>query len=381
MSHIEEQLWTSFTEFATKFIEEKDEVVLSPTIDDTDEPSFTDETAEDTLSRNRTEDDDVDEDLGIDHFFACQDCRTFTLVHESGQYVCMTCGLMQHKTLCEEAEYRCYADSRGANPERVGMPANPYMTSSSLGTTINSRGYDSSGIKRLAQYNSWHQLSYRDRCFYKICCRITTVAKQHCIPQVVIERAKEFYNIVKDVSILRGDNRDGLIASSLFFACKDENVPRSTKEISSMFEIKLQDLNRGIKQFRSMWVLAKKQSGEKMKQESSNPLDYIDRFCSSLPVPMEIRYIAEFIAVKAIFKNIVDDNTAPAIAAGSIFLATQVTNVGIQKEQVATACHMSSVTLSKTLKKLNERRIELLPKSIIQKFNIKARKDPAATTA
>ena len=79
------------------------------------------------------------------------------------------------------------------------------------------------------------------------------------------------------MNISRGDNRDGIIAACVYFACKDEKVPRSSKEIAGYFDIKLQDMTRGIKKFRDNWRLAKTHT-DTLKTTSSNPIDFIDRY-------------------------------------------------------------------------------------------------------
>ena len=312
---------------------------------------------------------DYDDDYLDDDSDLCSDCKTPTLVYADGQYVCQKCGLMQCKKLFEEAEYRNYGDGGGASKERVGMPTNSMLPESSLGTLISQRSHDNNSVKRMVQYNSWHQMPYKERSLYKICCKITNKTKRYGLPAIIIERAKEFYNIIRDVNISRGDNRDGLIAACVYFACKDEKVPRSSKEIADMFDIQLQDMTKGIKNFRENWRMAQK-NGEHITDDSSNPIDYIERYCSNLPVSTDVKHIAEFIAVKALFSNIVDDNTAPSIAAGSIFLASQIASQNVTKKQVADACKTSEVTISKCYKKLNEKKMELLPKAVIAKYNI-----------
>ena len=108
------------------------------------------------------------------------------------------------------------------------------------------------------------------------------------------KRAKEFYNTIRDVNISRGDNRDGIIAACVYFACRDENVPRSTKEIAGYFDIKLQDMTRGIKKFRENWRLANPNNTDDIfKSESSNPIDFIERYCSNLPIETNIKHISE----------------------------------------------------------------------------------------
>ena len=306
--------------------------------------------------------------------FGCANCKTYTLIYKDGQHICNGCGEVQQKRLSHEAEYRFYGDSdnKNSNPERVGLPTNYMLPESSLGTLIKQRAYDNNSIKRMVQYNSWHQMPYKERSLYKICCRIANRSKMNGLPTIIIERAKEFYNTIRDVNISRGDNRDGIIAACVYFACRDENVPRSTKEIAGYFDIKLQDMTRGIKKFRENWRLANPNNKDDIfKSESSNPIDFIERYCSNLPIETNIKHISEFIAIKAIFSNLVDDNTSPSIAAGSIFLACSVTKQNITKKQVAEACKTSEVTISKCFKKLNNRKLDLLPRQIRLDYNIK----------
>jgi len=308
----------------------------------------------------------------LQELYGCEFCRTFTLVYRDGQCSCSTCGRVQKTKLSQEAEYRYYGDNdnKSSNPERVGMPTNYMLPQSSNGSLIAYRSYDNQYIKRMVQYNSWHQMPYKERAKYKTFCKIANIGKLHGIPNMIIERSKEFYNTIKHVNKSRGDNHNGLVAACLYFACRDEKVPRSAKEIAKMFKIKMQDMTIGQKTFRDNFHQAKITT-DVFKVECTTPIDFIDRYCSQLSINNNIggpKHIAEFIAIKAIVNNLVNDNTAPSIAAGSIFLACAITNQNVTKKQVAIACKTSEVTISKCYKKLNDHKLDLLPKSIISKY-------------
>ena len=302
--------------------------------------------------------------------YCCIECNSYQLIYEDGGLSCVKCGIKQPKKLSQEAEYRFYgnSDNRSCNPERVGMPTNSLLPETSMGSLIQQRHFDNSAMKRMVQYNSWNQMPYKERSLYKICCRINNRSTRAGLPPIIIDRAKELYSIVKEVNISRGDNRDGLIAACVWIACKDIGVPRSSKEIAEIFDIKLQDMTKGIKFFRENWRLAS--NSDNINNDSSNPLNYIERYCSPLPITPEIKYIAEFIAVKSIIENLVDDNTAPSIAAGSIFLASIICGNNVSKKQVAESCKTSEVTISKCYKKLNEVKKLLIPSVIKEKYNI-----------
>ena len=307
----------------------------------------------------------------IDKHF-CDFCKTNTLKYQDGQFYCTSCGIFQQKQLSEDIEYRFYGDcdNKNSNPERVGMPTNSLLPKSSLGSLIAYRTYDSHSFKKMIKYNSWNAMPYKERSQWKVFTQISTECISSGLPSVIIEQAKSYYKTISETNISRGSNRQGLIAACVYMACKKESVPRSAKEIAEIFGIHLHDMTRGCKRFKEIWRLSKKTSI--IKTRSSNSLDYIDRFCSNLQPSNYLKHISEFIAIRSMIsvENLVEDNTAPSIAAGCIFITCIVTKSNVTKKQVSDACKISEVTISKCYKKMNMNKIQLLPKLIIEKYNI-----------
>ena len=302
----------------------------------------------------------------------CKYCNTNTLIYEDGCYYCNKCGIYQPKQLNQDVEYRFYgqSDNKSSNPERVGMPTNILLPQSSLGSLIGYRTYDNNNFKKMIKYNSWNAMPYKERSQWKVFNEISNKTRAAGLPQIITEQSKSYYKTISETNISRGANRCGLIASCVYMACKKENVPRSAKEIAEIFNIQLHDMTRGCKKFKEIWRLTSKHSNIRIK--TSTPLDYIDRFCSNLELPTDFKFIAEFIAIKSIISvnNLVEDNTAPSIAAGSIYLICSLCNYSISKKQVSNACKISEVTISKCYKKLYKHRYSLLPKTAIYKYNL-----------
>jgi len=318
------------------------------------------------------EEDTIDSDTNrVDKDF-CKYCNTNTLIYEDGCYYCNKCGIYQPKQLNQEVEYRFYgqSDNKSSNPERLGMPTNVLLPQSSLGSLIGYRAYDNNNFKKMIKYNSWNAMPYKERSQWKVFNEIASKTRAAGLPQMITEEAKTYYKTISETNISRGANRCGLIASCVYMACKKENVPRSAKEIAEIFDIELHDMTRGCKRFKEIWRLNSQHSNIKMK--TSTPLDYIDRFCSNLQLPVDLKYIAEFIAVKSMISvnHLVEDNTAPSIAAGSIYLICSLCNYNINKKQVSIACKISEVTISKCYKKLYKHRYSLLPKRAIQTYHL-----------
>jgi transcription initiation factor TFIIB len=217
-------------------------------------------------------------------------------------------------------------------------------------------------MKLIRKYHMWNSMSYKERSLYNIFDSITVHAANNGIPTSIIEEAKVFYKKLSESRISRGDNRSGLIASSIYMSCKTNKVPRSTKEIAKIFNLKLTTMTKGCKKFQDIM---------NMNLESSCPIDFIQRFSSKLSIPKEVKELCKVVVEKADELNIVSENTPPSIAAASIYLCNVVCDLGISKKDLAGACEISQVTLTKCYKKLFTYRAYLFPKEAIGLYNIK----------
>lgn len=300
----------------------------------------------------------------------CEGCLTNSIIYDCGNYICNNCGIFQRKRLSNETEYRFYgeSDSKNSNPERLGMPTNSLLPESSIGSVISSRPGEKYCFRRMIMYDSWNKMPYKERSQYTVFTNIARIGKKNDLPPIIIEQAKEYYKFISESSISRGSNRNGLIASCIYMACKKENVPRTSKEIAEIFNIELHDMTRGCKKFKELIRL--NENEDKIKNYNSNSLDYIDRFCSKLNLSINYKNICEFATVMILcqLSHIINDNTAPSIAAVSIFIVCDFCNINISKKDISQSCKISEVTISKCYKKIHPFIKYLLPKDILEKY-------------
>ena len=67
-----------------------------------------------------------------------------------------------------EWKFNGTGDSKGKDTTRCGMPVNPLLPSSSVGSTIaHSRKFDDK-MNRVKKYQSWNAMPYRERSLYNI---------------------------------------------------------------------------------------------------------------------------------------------------------------------------------------------------------------------
>jgi transcription initiation factor TFIIIB Brf1 subunit/transcription initiation factor TFIIB len=318
--------------------------------------------------------DEVDLDISSDDYCFnsenCKNCETDSLVYEDGAYFCHKCGLFQEVRINQEQEWRFYgdSDSKSTDPTRVGMPMNQLLPESSLGTVISNKGSHSIEFEKLRQYHTWNTMPYKERSLYRVYERLQSKAVKAGIPLCIIENAKSMYKQLSEAQISRGANRRGLMASCIYIACKMENVPRSAKEIADIYDLKVSEMTKGCKKFLEIMNLKKNRKNYVIG--SSTPMNYIKRFCSKLALSTDIYHICEYVAYATTKLDIVDENTPPSIAAGSIFLVMSLCNINVSKRQVAAACKISEVTISKCYKKLYIHRQKLFPPTVIAKYKI-----------
>lgn len=294
----------------------------------------------------------------------CNFCNSDNIVLEDDNYMCKECNCILSRFIDNHAEWRYYGheDNKTSDPTRCGAPTNNLLPDSSLGSIISCQIFENQAMKLIRKYHTWNSMSYKERSLYNIFDNITLNALNSGIPQSIIEEAKNLYKTLSESKISRGDNRAGLIASSIYMSCKTNKVPRSAKEIAKIFNLKTTTMTRGCKKFQDIM---------KIELDSTNPHDFIERFCSKLSLSSEIRELCKYVIHKSTDLNIVSSNTPTSIAAATIYLCSTITKNNLTKKEISDICEISQVTLSKCYKKLYDNRGDILPSDTIYKYSVK----------
>lgn len=300
----------------------------------------------------------------------CQKCNSSNIENDKDGYtICLDCHTIINGIIDTNSEWRFYGtdDSKCADPTRCGMVISNLLPQSSHGSII-SRGFiDNYQMRKIRKYHGWNAMPYRERSLWYVFDILSTKASANGIPVCIIEEAKKTYKELSENRISRGVNRLGLIASCIWGACKEKNVPRSSKEIAKIFDLPITNMSKGCKQYQEIMNLISKDKKKKKNSiclTASKPDDFIHRFCSSLNMSNESLELSLYIAQKAVEHSLVYENTPPSIAAGSIYLVSHILNLSINKKDISNACGISEVTISKCFKKMEKYYNILLPDNI-----------------
>ena len=262
--------------------------------------------------------------------------------------------------LSSSAEWRYYGieDSKSSDPNRCGMPVNELLPNSSIGTIV-SKNVKNTNIYKVERFQKWNGMTYKERSKLKIFNEIKDHCSKHDIALIIIKEANSLYSICSEYKITRGNNKKGLVAACVYYACKNCKVPRSSKEVASIFEISSVLVTKGVKHIQETLQMIQN-SKRIVKSTTINQNDFIERFCDNLSLTEQQTNKIVKISNDTIKYNIISENTPPSIAAGCIYLYCLENKLNISKKDISKSCNISEVTINKCYLKIVSKKDLLL---------------------
>ena len=268
---------------------------------------------------------------------------------DEGIITCKKCSNVV-SNIIDSPEWRFYGDN-GKNPTRCGMPVNVLLPGSSLGTSISTQNRGAA-MNKINMYQKWNSMPYKERSLYKVFNEIEQRCDQNNLPKIISSTAKSLYRVISETKISRGSNRKGIIAASVYFACKECSVPRSTKELAHIFDIDSKVMTKGCKNFTEIMRISSYDKNRVQSHKSVNLDDFIERFSHKLSLDKDD--INHILRISNLCQDIGinNDNTPPAMASGCIYLYIKYMKIDISKKNISDICKISEVTINKCFKKI-----------------------------
>ncbi|KAF3794687.1 Transcription initiation factor IIB [Nymphaea thermarum] len=292
----------------------------------------------------------------------CRDCKKHTEVvfdHSAGDTVCSECGLvLEAHCIDETSEWRTFANESGDNdPVRVGGPTNPLLTDGGLSTVISKpNGVQSDFLS--SSLGRWQNRgSNPDRSLIVAFRTIATMSDRLGLVATIKDRANEIYKKVEDSKSIRGRNQDAILAACLYIACRQEDKPRTVKEICSVANgASKKEIGRA-KEF--IVKLLEEELGKSMEMGTIHAGDFLRRFCSHLGMNNQ--------AVKAATEAVarseeLDIRRSPiSIAAAVIYMISQLSDDKKPLRDISLATGVAEGTIRNSYKDLYPHAAKLIP--------------------
>jgi transcription initiation factor TFIIB len=268
---------------------------------------------------------------------------------QDGNITCRVCHTVTDRFLDESAEWlspmlNAEKGSAAKDMTRCGLPVNELLPQISYGSHMGYAPAMSHELTMVRKYQFWNSLSYRDRVMLKMFESISVYSSTECLPKSILEQAKTFYKKLSDAICARGVNRTGAMAACVYMACKKEGVPRSVKEIATIFSVSPTVVIKGCGTFDDAL-------GDQFDLAPSSAIDFVTRFSQALR--LDRNRVAQVELVIAEHEDAL--GFAPtSLAAGAIYHCSEKGRWGLSKKTVADACSVTTVTVGKCSGKLRE---------------------------
>lgn len=284
--------------------------------------------------------------------------------HRAGDMICSECGLVIGDRVVDVgSEWRTFAnDSESKDMSRVGAIEDPSMGGADLSTTIGratgSAGFDENGMPL---YRNKNTESAADKAKRKANREIKEMAERLSADQSIISSAQHIFHTVQKNKLIKGRSNNAIIAACMFMACRQQSVPRTFKEISAVTggATGTKDIGRCFKIIRKALGASTTTSG----LITSASYDLIDRFCSKLNLPKEVKKLADYIANKVNDVATLTSRSPNSLAAAAIFMACDLTGNSTLRtaEEIGRTCGAAENTIKQTIKLMQPHQEKLLP--------------------
>ncbi|GAB4851627.1 Transcription initiation factor IIB-2 [Ancistrocladus abbreviatus] len=292
----------------------------------------------------------------------CTDCKRSTEVvfdHSAGDTVCSECGLvLESHSIDETSEWRTFANESNDNdPVRVGGPTNPLLTEGGLSTVISKPNGTTADFLSSSLGRWQNRGSNPERSLILAFMTIATMADRLGLVATIKDRACEIYKKVEEQKSSRGRNQDAILAACLYIACRQEDKPRTVKEICSIANGATKKEIGRAKEY--IVKLLEVEMGQSVEMGTIHAGDFLRRFCSNLGMNNQAVKAAQEAVQKS---DGIDIRRNPiSIAAAVIYIVTQLSDEKKPLRDISLATGVAEGTIRNAYKDLHPNISKIIP--------------------
>tara|TARA_R110002020_G_scaffold363462_4_gene575764 strand:- start:2310 stop:3248 length:939 start_codon:yes stop_codon:yes gene_type:complete len=288
----------------------------------------------------------------------CSDCNSkiFETLNKTGEEVCVDCGLVYSNVSIDEGpDWNNYQDNTAAeNGDRAGMPSTNLLHDKGLTTDIGWKNSDYAGanlgaensklFRRLRrQHQRTRVSSSTERNLAVALGELQRLAAQMSLPKDVREESAFIYRKAVEKKLVRGRSIEGVVAASLYAACRMRKIPRTLDEVGKFSRTGRKEIGRTFR------AIAKELQ---ISVQPSSPADYIPRFCSILNLPQEVKAQSLFLLGEAERVDLTAGRGPTGIAAASVYLASKMKGYEKTQREISDAAGVTEVTIRNRYKEM-----------------------------
>lgn len=286
---------------------------------------------------------------------ACVECGGKEFNEETdGHLSCNDCGLVRNNTVFDYGpDWRKFNNGDGAENERHGPAKDIFQHDYGITTEIAPTRTDGTGATMNSTSNSrWNRLRRLDnkgrirnateRNLVTALSELRRIASSMSFPKPVAQDAAYIYRKAVEQKLIRGRSIEGVVAASLYAACRMHNNPRTLDDIGK-------HSRTGRKEIGRTYRFLRRQLG--LTIGLASPDEYIPRFCDQLQVGLKVQSQAQRI-LEEVGSEAMVSRGPTGIAAASIYLAGMLQDSTRTQREVAAVAGVTEVTIRNRFKEL-----------------------------
>tara|TARA_B100001094_G_C18196386_1_gene811634 strand:- start:14616 stop:15536 length:921 start_codon:yes stop_codon:yes gene_type:complete len=289
----------------------------------------------------------------------CKNCGGNNFETDSSGFTnCIECGVVQENTIIDEGpEWRNFSkDGVDNSNERVGMPSTNLLHDKGLTTDIGWQNKDFAGVsmssdmsKLFRRLRRQHQRtrvnSSTERNLAVALGELQRLSAKMTLPTTVREEAAYIYRKAVEQKLVRGRSIEGVVASSIYAACRIHGIPRTLDEVGKHSRTGRKEIGRTFRAISKELML---------KVPPADPDNYVPRFCAKLNLPINVVHKANEILKRATEIELTAGRGPTGIAAASVYLASILEKEQRTQKQVSEAAGVTEVTIRNRYKEICE---------------------------
>ncbi|WP_455140246.1 transcription initiation factor IIB [Candidatus Hodarchaeum mangrovi] len=271
----------------------------------------------------------------------------------SGQWICACCGIVVNELVFDQGpEWRAYDFQEEQDRSRGGSPLSLLQPDYGIKTQIGKSRTDGKGRKlsstkrlvynRLSSVdNHTHESEIRN---LRIALReLKRLRSQMELPDRTAQMASSYYRRCLKMNLIRGRSIDGMIAASLYLACRKTRIPLTLKDVATNANVSSKELGRCVRT-----IIQHLQT----KPDSGRHEALIHRLGEELRLSMPTRMEAVKITKKTRDNGITVGKNPMSIAAACLYIAGVKTGERRTQQQIARAAKTTPVTIRNRFKEI-----------------------------
>ena len=274
----------------------------------------------------------------------CPECKGNTIsVLEKGEIVCSQCGLVVNERILDisHSGKRAFTKQEKEKRETTGSPISILLPDMGLSTIIDKTSIKSPDLKRAAKWNS--RMTWDKRNMLIATTELKRIGSNLNLPNHIKKAAIRLYINAFKKKLLRGRSINGMVAACLYFACRENKIPRTLQEILDETAVSAKNVRRCYR------TLIRELN---LKVPSTDPISLIPRYTAELGLDADVEKATVQVLKAFISQYSTSGKDPKGLCAGALYLVSKKKDKKISQKEIANIIGVTEVTLRSRYKEL-----------------------------